>query len=148
MNFRFKRFKDKTKPTLKSIVHPMKISIKVQSTTFEYRGVQGPASPDPPARNRPDRRSTGGSESTYGRSRIGKKTTRIFRFGFGFQNISPGKPEPTELFIIKKKSRLDISLSDLCSRSLEQNSPCLAQPETQSSHLPNMNISRSSQNKI
>ena len=67
------------------------------------RGVQGPASPDSPARNRPDRRSSGGAESTYGRSRIGKKTTRIFRFGSGFQNISPGKPEPTELVIIKKK---------------------------------------------
>ena len=74
------------------------------------RGVQGPASTDLPARNRPDRRSTGGSESTYGRSRIGKKTTRIVRFGSGFQNISPGKPEPTALvIIIKKKSRLDIS---------------------------------------
>ena len=76
------------------------------------RGVQGPASIDPPARNRPNRRSTGGFESTYGRSRIGKKTTRIVRFGSGFQNISPGKPEPTELVI--KKSRLDISDSVIC----------------------------------
>ena len=69
------------------------------------RGVQGPASTDLPTRNRPNRRSTGGSESTYGQSRIGKKTTRIFRFGSGFQNISPGKPEPTELVIIKKKKQ-------------------------------------------
>ena len=66
------------------------------------RGVQGPAKPDPPARNRPDRRSTGGSEPTYGRSWIEKCTTRILRFGSGFQNISSGKPEPTELVIIKK----------------------------------------------
>ena len=88
-------------------------------STVTTRGVQGPASTDPPARNRPDRRSTGGSESTYGRSRIGKKTTRIFRFGSGFQNISPGKPKPTELVIIKKKkkrkkSRIDISDSVIC----------------------------------
>ena len=82
--------------------HTHKIVFTWFSNLPTSRGVQGPASPDPPARNRPDRRSTGGSESTYGRSRIGKKTTRIFRFGSGFQNISPGKPEPTELVIIKK----------------------------------------------
>ena len=31
---------------------------------IKVRGVQGPASTDPPARNRPNRRSTGGSEYT------------------------------------------------------------------------------------
>ena len=83
------------------------LCVKKDMTAFVIasptRGVQGPASTNPPVRNRPNRRSTGGSESIYGRSRIGKKTTRIVRFGSGFQNISPGEPEPTELFIIKKK---------------------------------------------
>ena len=41
----------------------------------------------------------------YGRSQIDKWKSRIVRFGFGFQNISPEKPKPTELFIIKKKKK-------------------------------------------
>ena len=47
----------------------------------------------------------------YGRSRIGKKTTRIVRFESGFQNISPGEPKLTELFIIKKKVDLTFQSS-------------------------------------
>ena len=89
------------------------------------RGVQGPASTDPPAWNRPNQRSTGGSESTYGRSRIGKKTTRIVWFGSGFQNISPGKPEPTELFIIKKK-KVDLTFQWFSLSLPKQPMPCPA----------------------
>ena len=83
------------------------LCVKKDMTTFvtasPTRGVEGPTSTNPPVRNRLNRRSTGDSESTYSQSRIGKKTTRIIRFGSGFQNISPEEPELTELFIIKNK---------------------------------------------
>ena len=38
----------------------------------------------------------------YDRSRVGKWKNRIIPFRFGFQNISPEKPKPIELFIYKK----------------------------------------------
>lgn len=36
MDFYFNKFKDKAKPTLKSVVHLVKISIKVLETAFKY----------------------------------------------------------------------------------------------------------------
>ena len=106
--------------------HKIKFGYKIHWTNnSNIRGVQRPASTDPPARNRLNRRSTGGSKSIYGWSWIGKKTTRIVRFGSRFKNISPEEPELTELFIIKKK-KVDLTFQWFSLSLPEQPMPCPA----------------------
>ena len=74
----------------------------------------------------------------YGQSRIDKWKIRIVQFGFGFQNISPEKPELTELFIIfkKKKKKEDLTSVDSVHHMPRTAHAQQCQPETQSKLFP------------
>ena len=64
----------------------------------EIRAVQWLGSTDPPTQTEGP---LAAPNLVCGQSRVGKWNNRIIRFRFGFKNISPEKPEPTELFIQK-----------------------------------------------